>query len=68
MSSRPTSLLASDLVHSTFLAIRQPGIILRSFVLAGQGVFGTFFLATYIVSPKSAHRFVATLEEEAVRT
>jgi len=52
----------------TFFTLRDPGIALRALVLAAQGVFYNVFFLSYIVSPKTCHRFVGYLEEEAVRT
>ncbi|GAA5822847.1 hypothetical protein JCM3770_003197 [Rhodotorula araucariae] len=52
----------------TFLKIRGPSPIFRLMVLAAQGVFTNLFFLSYLVSPKSCHRFVACLEEEAVST
>lgn len=52
----------------TFMKIRQPGIIFRAMVLGAQGVFANLFFFSYMVSPRSAHRFVGILEEEAVVT
>ncbi|CAF0823280.1 unnamed protein product [Adineta ricciae] len=52
----------------TFLELRQPGWIFRTFVLLGQGVFFNAFFLTYLCSPKICHRFVGFLEEEAVIT
>ncbi|CAF0758449.1 unnamed protein product [Adineta ricciae] len=52
----------------TFLELRQPGWIFRSFVLLGQGVFFNAFFLSYLLSPKTCHRFVGFLEEEAVIT
>lgn len=34
----------------------------------GQGVFFNAFFLSYIISPKTCHRFVGYLEEEAVHT
>eukprot|EP00904_Undaria_pinnatifida_P007664 jgi/Undpi1/4027/HiC_scaffold_16.g07394.m1 len=52
----------------TFLKLKQPGPIFRFAVLISQGVmFNAFFLA-YIISPKTCHRFVGYIEEEAVHT
>lgn len=52
----------------TFLKIYQPGVFMRFLVLGAQGVFfNTMFLA-YLVSPRTFHRFVGYLEEEAVLT
>ncbi|KAK8864380.1 alternative oxidase, mitochondrial [Kwoniella newhampshirensis] len=52
----------------TFMTMAQPSIFTRALVLAAQGVFYNAFFLTYLFSPKSAHRFVGALEEEAVRT
>ncbi|KAI0297637.1 AOX, alternative oxidase mitochondrial precursor [Russula brevipes] len=52
----------------TFMTLREPGIALRALVLAAQGVFYNIFFLSYIVSPRTCHRFVGYLEEEAVRT
>ncbi|ODN97106.1 alternative oxidase, mitochondrial [Cryptococcus amylolentus CBS 6273] len=52
----------------TFMTIAQPNWLTRALVLAAQGVFYNAFFLTYLFSPKVAHRFVAALEEEAVRT
>lgn len=52
----------------TFLKMRRPGIFMRAAILGAQGVvFNAFFLA-YLVSPRTCHRFVGYLEEEAVIT
>ena len=37
-------------------------------VLGAQGVFYNLFFLSYLVSPKTCHRFVGKLEEEAVIT
>ena len=51
----------------TFLKLKQPGPVFRFMVLVSQGVmFNAFFLA-YII-PKTCHRFVGYIEEEAVHT
>ncbi|CAF2421673.1 unnamed protein product [Rotaria sp. Silwood2] len=52
----------------TFLELRNPGWIFRTFVLLGQGIFFNGFFFTYLLSPKICHRFVGFLEEEAVIT
>ncbi|TNY18432.1 alternative oxidase, partial [Rhodotorula diobovata] len=48
--------------------IRGPSPLFRLMVLGAQGVFTNLFFLSYLVSPKSCHRFVAYLEEEAVYT
>ncbi|CCX34485.1 alternative oxidase-domain-containing protein [Pyronema domesticum] len=52
----------------TFLHFRQPGWFMRAMLLAGQGVFFNAFFMAYLVSPRTCHRFVGYLEEEAVLT
>ena len=52
----------------TFLKMAEPGPFMRIMVLGAQGVwFNSFFLA-YLISPRTCHRFVGYLEEEAVLT
>ncbi|KAG7388092.1 hypothetical protein PHYBOEH_008017 [Phytophthora boehmeriae] len=51
-----------------FLNLKQPGWFLRTMVLGAQGVFFNGFFLTYLVSPKTCHRFVGYLEEEAIKT
>ncbi|KUF98494.1 hypothetical protein AM588_10007871 [Phytophthora nicotianae] len=51
-----------------FMNIKQPGYLFRGLVLGAQGVFFNGFFLTYLVSPKTCHRFVGYLEEEAVKT
>ena len=52
----------------TFISLRQPGLLFRSAVLVAQGVVFNAFFAAYLLSPKTCHRFVGYLEEEAVKT
>jgi threonyl-tRNA synthetase len=52
----------------TFVELRQPGPFFRLAVLVTQGVFFNTFLAAYIITPRTCHRFVGYLEEEAVKT
>lgn len=52
----------------TFLKIRSPGILFRLNVLLVQWIFLIGFSSVYALSPKTAHRFVGYLEEEAVKT
>ncbi len=52
----------------TFMEIAKPGWIARMFALLAQGVFYNFFFVFYLASPKTAHRFVGYIEEEAVLT
>jgi hypothetical protein len=51
-----------------FMNIKQPGWLFRMTVLAAQGIFFPAFFLAYLVSPKTCHRFVGFLEEEAVKT
>ncbi|RLN47450.1 hypothetical protein BBJ29_008563, partial [Phytophthora kernoviae] len=51
-----------------FMNLKQPGWFLRALVVGAQGVFFNGFFLTYLVSPKTCHRFVGYLEEEAVKT
>lgn len=52
----------------TFLAIRQPGAVMRALLLGTQGLFYNFLFLFYLATPKTVHRFVGILEEEAVYT
>ncbi|KAL7005460.1 inducible alternative oxidase 2 [Cystobasidiomycetes sp. EMM_F5] len=52
----------------TFMKIAQPTWLMRAFIFAAQGVFYNAFFLGYLISPKTAHRFVGSLEEEAVYT
>lgn len=50
----------------TFVAIARPSRIERALVLLAQAGFFTFFLALYILTPRTAHRLVGYFEEQAV--
>lgn len=52
----------------TFLDIRKPSYFTRFMIVAGQGVFFNSFFLSYLISPRTCHRFVGFLEEEAVIT
>ncbi|TKA77316.1 Alternative oxidase, mitochondrial [Cryomyces minteri] len=52
----------------TFLQMAEPGWFMRIMVLGAQGVFFNSFFIAYLVSPRTCHRFVGYLEEEAVLT
>lgn len=52
----------------TFLKLADRGIFMRLMVLAAQGVFFNAFFISYLISPRTCHRFVGYLEEEAVIT
>ncbi|CAN9321146.1 unnamed protein product, partial [Alternaria sp. RS040] len=51
-----------------FLKIRKPGPMMRLFVLGAQGVWCNALFFAYLISPRTVHRFVGYLEEEAVIT
>jgi ubiquinol oxidase len=50
----------------TFLHVARPSRIERLLVLLVQGVFYNLFFLLYLITPRTAHRFVGYLEEEAV--
>jgi hypothetical protein len=52
----------------TFLSLARPGWFMRLLVLGAQGVFFNGFFLAYLISPRTCHRFVGYLEEEAVMT
>jgi hypothetical protein len=52
----------------TFLKIIEPGPIMRLMVLGAQGVWCNALFFAYLISPRTVHRFVGYLEEEAVIT
>ncbi|KAK8183086.1 alternative oxidase-domain-containing protein [Phyllosticta capitalensis] len=52
----------------TFLKMAEPGPFMRLLVLGAQGVFFNAMFISYLVSPRTCHRFVGYLEEEAVIT
>ncbi|KAL3484333.1 putative alternative oxidase AlxA [Aspergillus germanicus] len=52
----------------TFLKLAEPGLFMRLLVLGAQGVFFNGFFLSYLISPRTCHRFVGYLEEEAVLT
>lgn len=63
--------IVAALSLSLFLPSRklaQPSILFRAFIIAAQGVFYNLFFLSYMISPKTCHRFVGVLEEEAVVT
>lgn len=51
-----------------FLKMAEPGWFMRLLVLGAQGVFFNAFFLSYLVSPRTCHRFVGYLEQEAVLT
>ncbi|KAJ7083967.1 alternative oxidase [Mycena belliarum] len=52
----------------TFMTLRDSSIWFRALILGAQGVFYNLFFLAYLVSPRTCHRFVGHLEEEAVLT
>jgi ubiquinol oxidase len=52
----------------TFIHIAKPSQFERLLVLVVQGIFYNCFFLLYLVSPKTAHRVVGYLEEEAVNS
>jgi ubiquinol oxidase len=50
----------------TFIEIARPSRLQRLLILIVQGVFYNFFFLLYMVAPRTAHRVVGYLEEEAV--
>jgi hypothetical protein len=52
----------------TFLKIAEPGIFMRAMILGAQGVLFNSLFISYLISPRTVHRFVGYLEEEAVLT
>ncbi len=49
-----------------FIKIAQPNLLERALILIGQGVFFNLYFLLYLLAPKTAHRVVGYLEEEAV--
>ncbi len=50
----------------TFIEVARPTRFERSLILVAQGIFYNLFFLLYLVSARTAHRFVGYLEEEAV--
>jgi ubiquinol oxidase len=50
----------------TFIQIARPSRLERLLILIVQGVFYNFFFLLYMIAPRTAHRVVGYLEEEAV--
>jgi len=50
----------------TFVHIASPSRLERLLVLLAQGTFYNFYFLLYLISARTAHRFVGYLEEEAV--
>ncbi|KAF8685514.1 alternative oxidase [Rhizoctonia solani] len=65
---RSLRLMASIYFSFHSFNYQKPSLWLRALVLGAQGVFYNAFFLSYIVSPRTCHRFVGFLEEEAVLT
>lgn len=50
----------------TFIKVAEPSRLERYLILFGQGVFFNLYFLLYLFAPRTAHRVVAYLEEEAV--
>jgi ubiquinol oxidase len=50
----------------TFIHIAQPTAVERGLIMIGQGIFFNFYFFLYLFAPRTAHRVVGYLEEEAV--
>lgn len=50
----------------TFIKIAQPSRFERILVMVAQAIFYNFYFFLYLFAPRTAHRVVAYLEEEAV--
>jgi ubiquinol oxidase len=50
----------------TFIEIAQPSRLERAIIMIGQAVFYNFYFWLYLFAPRTAHRVVGYLEEEAV--
>ena len=50
----------------TFIKIAEPSKFERWLILIGQAVFYNFYFFLYLFAPRTAHRVVGYLEEEAV--
>ena len=49
-----------------FIEIAKPSRLERALILLGQGVFFNLYFLLYLAAPRTAHRVVGYLEEEAV--
>jgi len=50
----------------TFIHVAQPTRLERMLIMCGQAVFYNFYFFLYLFAPRTAHRVVGYLEEEAV--
>ena len=52
----------------TFLELKQPTMLQKALIMLGQGIMFWGYGLFYLLTPKTCHRFVGYLEEEAVLT
>lgn len=52
----------------TFMALKKCSVLDRLLIRLGQAFFFNFYFAFYLLFPRTAHRFVGYLEEEAIRS
>lgn len=52
----------------TFVEIAKPSFFERMIILSAQAVFFSTFFVAYAINPRTMHRFVGYMEEEAVRS
>ena len=52
----------------TFIQVAQPSPLERLLIVLAQGVFYHVYFLTYLFFPRTAHRIVGYLEEEAVKS
>ncbi|MCL4105299.1 UNVERIFIED_CONTAM: hypothetical protein GTU68_055430 [Idotea baltica] len=50
----------------TFIKIAEPNVFERAIIMIGQAIFFNFYFFLYLFFPRTAHRVVGYLEEEAV--
>lgn len=50
----------------TFIQIAKPSVLERLIIMLAQGLFYNAYFFMYLFAPRTAHRFVGYLEEEAV--
>merc|ERR1712086_163905 len=51
-----------------FMKLKNPGFAFRCVIMAAQGIMFNALFFSYLLSPKTVHRFVGYLEESAVHT
>ncbi len=50
----------------TFIEVARPSVFERGLIMIAQAIFFNLYFWMYLFAPRTAHRFVAYLEEEAV--